>query len=186
MSRDALLNRVRRRSGPWDLVVVGGGATGVGTALDAASLQVGALTTNLLARGAPAVGVSVSAGFLFGFMQVLVEQIVDLVIEVKLVFLLADPLVFVVQVFPVSVQAFLFIHVAAALWVALPPPLFGVVVINIFFDLLLKLLELLLQVLVRVVYDVFKFLGRRGGYTDYCIATLAGSWVEPKECACRR
>ncbi len=37
MSRDALLNRVRRRGEPWDLVVVGGGATGVGTALDAAS-----------------------------------------------------------------------------------------------------------------------------------------------------
>lgn len=37
MDRDDALDRLRRRSTPWDLVVVGGGATGVGVALDAAA-----------------------------------------------------------------------------------------------------------------------------------------------------
>ena len=39
MNRDAMLARARRDSDsePWDLVVIGGGATGVGIALDAAS-----------------------------------------------------------------------------------------------------------------------------------------------------
>lgn len=37
MSRDRMLARVRDRKRPWDLVVIGGGATGLGTAVDAAS-----------------------------------------------------------------------------------------------------------------------------------------------------
>ncbi len=37
MNRDAMLERIRAFEGAWDLVIVGGGATGVGTALDAAS-----------------------------------------------------------------------------------------------------------------------------------------------------
>src|SRR5215831_19663972 len=37
MNRDEMLARVPARSAPWDLVVVGGGATGMGVAVDAAS-----------------------------------------------------------------------------------------------------------------------------------------------------
>ncbi len=37
MNRDEMLERVRARREPWDIVVIGGGATGVGVALDAAS-----------------------------------------------------------------------------------------------------------------------------------------------------
>lgn len=37
MNRDDMLARARERRAPWDLVVVGGGATGVGVAIDAAS-----------------------------------------------------------------------------------------------------------------------------------------------------
>lgn len=37
MRREDLLARLGRRDGPWDLAVVGGGATGVGIAIDAAS-----------------------------------------------------------------------------------------------------------------------------------------------------
>lgn len=37
MNRDENLRRVRERHKPWDIVVIGGGATGVGCALDAAS-----------------------------------------------------------------------------------------------------------------------------------------------------
>ena len=37
MTREASLERLRQRTSPWDLVVIGGGATGVGVALDAAS-----------------------------------------------------------------------------------------------------------------------------------------------------
>lgn len=36
-SRATMLERVRSRAAPWDLVVIGGGATGAGTALDAAA-----------------------------------------------------------------------------------------------------------------------------------------------------
>jgi glycerol-3-phosphate dehydrogenase len=36
-TRDAMLSRVRDRREPWDMIVVGGGATGAGTALDAAA-----------------------------------------------------------------------------------------------------------------------------------------------------
>jgi glycerol-3-phosphate dehydrogenase len=37
MNRQAMLQRVSARSQPWDLVVIGGGATGAGVAVDAAS-----------------------------------------------------------------------------------------------------------------------------------------------------
>lgn len=37
MNRTAFLNRLRERREPWDFVIVGGGATGVGIAVDAAS-----------------------------------------------------------------------------------------------------------------------------------------------------
>src|SRR5882724_8681901 len=37
MNRPAMLARVKERSTPWDIVVIGGGATGVGVAVDAAS-----------------------------------------------------------------------------------------------------------------------------------------------------
>lgn len=37
MNRDDLLHQARQRSDPWDIVIIGGGATGVGAALDAAS-----------------------------------------------------------------------------------------------------------------------------------------------------
>jgi len=37
LSRDKAIQRVRSREEPWDLIIVGGGATGVGIAIDAAS-----------------------------------------------------------------------------------------------------------------------------------------------------
>ena len=37
MDRDKILGRVRSRTEPWDIIVIGGGATGVGCAVDAAS-----------------------------------------------------------------------------------------------------------------------------------------------------
>lgn len=37
MNRDAMLSRAREAGDPWDFLVIGGGATGVGVALDAAS-----------------------------------------------------------------------------------------------------------------------------------------------------
>ena len=37
MDRSDMWDRVRDRTEPWDFVVVGGGATGVGVAVDAAS-----------------------------------------------------------------------------------------------------------------------------------------------------
>src|SRR5438270_3356877 len=43
MNRLAMLARVKERSTPWDIVVIGGGATGVGVAVDAASRGFGVL-----------------------------------------------------------------------------------------------------------------------------------------------
>src|SRR5436190_1988363 len=37
MNRDAMIARINDRSGRWDVIVIGGGATGLGAALDAAS-----------------------------------------------------------------------------------------------------------------------------------------------------
>src|ERR1700748_1700968 len=43
MNRPAMLARVKERSTPWDIVVIGGGATGVGVAVDAANRGVAVL-----------------------------------------------------------------------------------------------------------------------------------------------
>src|ERR671913_1187282 len=43
MNRAEMLRRVQRHSGPWDFVIVGGGATGMGIAVDAASRGYGVL-----------------------------------------------------------------------------------------------------------------------------------------------
>ena len=37
MNRDAMLQHATGRTEPWDILVIGGGATGVGIAIDAAS-----------------------------------------------------------------------------------------------------------------------------------------------------
>src|SRR6202050_5133409 len=37
MNRQSILDRVQARKEPWDMIVIGGGATGVGIAVDAAS-----------------------------------------------------------------------------------------------------------------------------------------------------
>ncbi len=37
MNRDNMIDRIRDRSEPWDMVIIGGGATGVGVAVDASS-----------------------------------------------------------------------------------------------------------------------------------------------------
>src|SRR5277367_4137304 len=37
MNRDEMVSRVRNRKEPWDIVVIGGGATGAGVAVDAAT-----------------------------------------------------------------------------------------------------------------------------------------------------
>src|SRR5690349_5908988 len=37
VNRDQSLNRIRTRHEPWDMLIIGGGATGMGAALDAAS-----------------------------------------------------------------------------------------------------------------------------------------------------
>src|SRR5438045_2262403 len=39
MNRGAMWDRVRQHRGPWDMIIVGGGATGVGIAIDAASRE---------------------------------------------------------------------------------------------------------------------------------------------------
>ncbi len=55
LDRDAMLARVRAASTPWDIVIIGGGATGCGAALDAASRG---YSTLLLERGDFAHGTS--------------------------------------------------------------------------------------------------------------------------------
>src|ERR1700743_3432989 len=37
MNRDEMLKRARERAQPWDIIVIGGGATGAGVAVDAAT-----------------------------------------------------------------------------------------------------------------------------------------------------
>ena len=37
MNRDNMIDRIRDRSEPWDMIIIGGGATGVGVAVDASS-----------------------------------------------------------------------------------------------------------------------------------------------------
>src|SRR5256714_11904431 len=43
MNREDMWDRVRQHRGPWDMIIVGGGATGVGIAIDAASRGYGVL-----------------------------------------------------------------------------------------------------------------------------------------------
>lgn len=43
LNRDESIRRLRERTSPWDIVVIGGGATGVGVALDAASRRLDVL-----------------------------------------------------------------------------------------------------------------------------------------------
>lgn len=43
MNRDEIIRRVRQREIPWDIIVIGGGATGVGCSLDAASRRLDVL-----------------------------------------------------------------------------------------------------------------------------------------------
>ena len=53
MDRSKSLARVSERTQPWDIVIIGGGATGVGCALDAASrgLEVLLLEQHDLGKG---------------------------------------------------------------------------------------------------------------------------------------
>src|SRR6201996_990838 len=51
MKREAMLERVAGRSTPWDIVVIGGGATGVGIAVDAASRGFDVLLLERMALG---------------------------------------------------------------------------------------------------------------------------------------
>ena len=37
MKRNDMLQQARQRTEPWDIIIVGGGATGVGVAVDAAT-----------------------------------------------------------------------------------------------------------------------------------------------------
>lgn len=37
MNREEMSSRIAERTAPWDMLIIGGGATGVGTAVDAAS-----------------------------------------------------------------------------------------------------------------------------------------------------
>src|SRR5712672_3744230 len=37
MQRDKLIERLEAEKGPWDILIIGGGATGLGAAVDAAS-----------------------------------------------------------------------------------------------------------------------------------------------------
>ncbi len=53
LSREESIERIRHRTDPWDIVIIGGGATGIGVALDAASrgLKYGANRTIGLRKG---------------------------------------------------------------------------------------------------------------------------------------
>src|SRR5512142_1360439 len=47
MNRDEQIGRIRDRSRPWDILIIGGGATGVGIAVDAASRGLDAVLVDL-------------------------------------------------------------------------------------------------------------------------------------------
>src|SRR5512135_2400921 len=47
MNREELVGRIRDRARPWDILVIGGGATGIGIALDAASRGLDVLLVDL-------------------------------------------------------------------------------------------------------------------------------------------
>ena len=49
MNRKANIERLKARTEPWDVVVIGGGATGVGCALDAATRGLDVLCSHMAA-----------------------------------------------------------------------------------------------------------------------------------------
>ena len=82
MNRPAMLARVNALTTPWDIVVIGGGATGVGVAVDAANrgfdvllLSTGSITydvlkaAELLAAGGSSAAVAVMAHIPFVFVS---------------------------------------------------------------------------------------------------------------------
>jgi len=79
MNRDAMLATLRDRRRPWDLVVIGGGATGLGVALDAASrdLDVVLLEQSDFAKGTS----SRSTKLVHGGVRYLQQGNVSLVME---------------------------------------------------------------------------------------------------------
>src|SRR5215475_8626037 len=79
MNRDEMLRRAADRREPWDVVVIGGGATGVGVALDAAARGYSVL---LLERGDFGAGTSSrSTKLVHGGVRYLRQGHVGLVLE---------------------------------------------------------------------------------------------------------
>jgi glycerol-3-phosphate dehydrogenase len=79
MDRNEMLRRVRAHSGPWDMIIVGGGATGVGVAIDAATRGYDVL---LLERGDFGKGTSSrSTKLVHGGVRYLEQGNVSLVME---------------------------------------------------------------------------------------------------------
>gem|GEM_PF-4217655 len=57
MNREESIRRIRQREQPWDIAVIGGGATGVAIALDASARRLDVLLverSGLTAKGPPA------------------------------------------------------------------------------------------------------------------------------------
>lgn len=79
MNRDEMLRRVTNRHGPWDIVVIGGGATGAGVAVDAAARGYSVL---LLERGDFGIGTSSrSTKLVHGGVRYLRQGHISLVLE---------------------------------------------------------------------------------------------------------
>ena len=79
MNRDAMLKRLRERREPWDIIVIGGGATGAGIAVDAATRG---LSTLLLEREDFAKGTSSrSTKLVHGGVRYLEQGNISLVME---------------------------------------------------------------------------------------------------------
>src|SRR5688500_4902994 len=79
MNRDSMLRRAADRREPWDVVVVGGGATGAGVAVDAAARGYAVL---LLERGDFGVGTSSrSTKLVHGGVRYLRQGNISLVME---------------------------------------------------------------------------------------------------------
>ena len=79
MKRDEMLERVRTASGPWDVLVIGGGATGLGVAVDAAAR--GYRTLLLEARDFASGTSSRSTKLIHGGVRYLQQGNVGLVLE---------------------------------------------------------------------------------------------------------
>ena len=76
MKRDESLDRVRSQQQPYDVLVIGGGATGLGTALDAASRG---LTALLLEQHDFAKGTSSAKAFAVSFDNSLLHKFVVII-----------------------------------------------------------------------------------------------------------